>query len=121
MSKDAVRQRHEAAMLFALKGQQRRAGRKYAGRNRRKMSRSNVKYARRPAGWREWVQWLAGKRFKYHSNPLPVFLRPHVPHVYERLEQGDAALRDAIYRACTKRQWAHLCSVYPVLGVGDAS
>ena len=66
---DLERQRHNAE----------HARRQRAARSHRRRGSSNVKYARRPEGWREWLAALLLKRvFKHQSKPLPVALRPWV-------------------------------------------
>ena len=51
-----------------------------AQRSRRHRGTSNVKYARRPEGWREWLAALMLKRvFKHQSKAIPRDLRPWMP------------------------------------------
>lgn len=79
---------------YLWQGQQRQRGRAgVVGRGRRHMRRSNLKYARRPEGWREWLAALVKRRLHRHSSkPILVSIRPGVPHV-------DAALADPERRA----------------------
>lgn len=91
--------------------QRSRAG--VVGRNRRRMTRSNLKYARRPEGWREWLSALVKRRLPRHKSVvIPVHLRPGVPWVDAAL--GYQEQRTAILAEARKRLPRHQYEkVYP--------
>lgn len=55
--------------------------RSYPGQRRKHGGRSNVRYARRPKGWlADMVSRLDIRRAIQKVEPIPAWLRPHVPH-----------------------------------------
>jgi len=101
--------------LYRLRGEDKQRGRAY---QRRRATRSNLKYARRPEGWREWLAALITRRtFAHKANVLPVWARPWVPRVADELRGPDGDdLRGRIKAVCGRGQYDALCRAYPVLG-----
>lgn len=92
--------RGQALEDFVWRGQQKQRGRAgVVGRQRRRMTRSNARYAVRPAGWGEWLAAQLHRRLPRHKSvPIPVGLRPGVPCVDAMLgypEQREAILAEA--------------------------
>jgi len=98
-------------LRFDLERQRRNADharQQRAARSRRHRGTSNLKYARRPDGWREWLAVLLLKRtFKHQSKPIPVTLRPWLRANWHQWTVKDyrAALKAAKVPA---HQWAAL-------------
>jgi len=86
----------EALEEFLWLGQQRQRGRAgVVGRKRRRMTRSNLKYARRSASL---IERIARRMPRHKSVAIPVHLRPGVPHVDAALgypEKREAILAEA--------------------------
>lgn len=78
---------------YLWRGQQKQRGRAgVVGRGRRHMRRSNLRYAIRPEGWRDWLAGQISRRLaRRKSKPIPVSIRPGVPRV-------DRSLRDPAQR-----------------------
>jgi hypothetical protein len=85
----------------------------------RRVGKSNLKCARRPENWKEWLQAVLLKRTFFHkSRPIPVRLRPWVPKVAQALAKHDANaywLSMQLQAHVPKHQYDHLRTVYPVL------
>lgn len=101
--------------IYRLRGEDKQHGRAY---QHRRMTHSNLKYARRPEGWREWLAALIARRtFTHEANVLPVWARPWVPRVAAELRGPDGdELRGRIKAVCGRGQYDALCRAYPVLG-----
>ena len=105
-------------MEFLQRAANKQRGRAYSQRGRRKMTRSNARLTILTAAQQTVAEVIRAlrklrKQARHKTNPLPVGLRPWVPHVRETLARKDAAalyLSAAIRKTCTKRQWIHLSS-----------
>jgi len=82
--------------------------RRYA-RRKRNTGASNLKYARRPEGWREWIAAKILKRsFRQKWAAIPVCVRPSVPHVARELDERGNGARAILMTArdvLPKQQW----------------
>lgn len=107
--KDQMRQQEDRKSVQ----QMRRANEPWRRKNRHS-SRSNLRYARRPKGWQEWIAAVLLRRtFFDRTKVIPVHLRPHVPHVRHALDNGEGGriLAEA-KRLLPKAQFKHVYAAW---------
>lgn len=96
---------------------ERAANRQYThgnpARRRRRMTRSNVRYAVRPTSWRAWIDSIKRIRLgRDRSTPIPVSMRPWVPRVRQQLDAGDQALLDRARQMLPRWQFTRVYATW---------